>query len=83
MTGVNQDRASMTEAANDRFSRTATKHARSLHYRFWLSAEVRMAAIYVGFSSSSGNSDAVFPLLEALRTKPDVPWTAADDPKQS
>ncbi len=51
-----------------RFGRKATKHVRSLHFCFWLLAEVRMAAIFVCFTSSSGNSDAEFPLLEALRT---------------
>ncbi len=42
-----------------------------------------MAAIYVGFTSSSGNSDAEYPLLEALRTKPGVPRPVAIDPKET
>ncbi len=56
-----------------RYGRKATKHVRTLFDRLWLQAEIRMAAIYFGFTSSSGNSDAEFPLLEALRTKPGVP----------
>ena len=36
--------------------------------RLWLSATDRRIVIYVGFTSSSGNSDAEYPLLEALRT---------------
>ena len=38
--------------------------------------------MYVGFTSSFGNSDAEYPLLEALRTKPGVPWLAAFDPNR-
>ncbi len=64
-----------------RYGRIATKPVRSLHGRFWLKAEDPRTAIYVGFTSSTGNSDAEFPLLEALRTKPGVPRPVAIDPK--
>ncbi len=37
-------------------------------FRFWLQAAARHIVIYVGFTSSTGNSDAELPLLEALRT---------------
>ncbi len=57
----------------DRFGRIAEIDVRSPIFRFWLQAEIRMAAIYFGFTSSSGNSDAEFPLLEALRTHVDEP----------
>ncbi len=50
--------------------------------RFCLSATVRRIANCVGFTSSSGNLDAEYPLLEALRTKPGVPWTDAIYPKR-
>ncbi len=39
--------------------------------------------IYVRLTSSFGNWDAEFPLLEALRTHADEPWTAACDPKET
>ncbi len=47
----------------------------------WLQAAFRRIVNYVGFTSSSGSSDAEFPLLEVLRTKPGVPRPAAFDPK--
>ena len=37
--------------------------------RSWLQAALRHIVNYVRLTSSSGNSDAEFPLLEALRTK--------------
>ncbi len=66
----------------DRFGRKATKHVRTLFDRFWLQAAVQRIVIYVRLTSSSGNSDAEYPLLEALRTKPGVPRPAAFDPKR-
>ena len=39
--------------------------------------------IYVRLTSSSGNWDAEFLLLEVLRTHADEPWTAAFDPKRT
>ncbi len=69
------------EARFDRFGRKATKHVRTLLDRFWLKAADRRIVIYVRFTSSSGKSDAEFPLLEALRTKPGVPRPAAFDPQ--
>ncbi len=38
---------------------------------------------YVRLTSSSGNWDAEFLLLEVLRTHADEPWTAAFDPKRN
>ncbi len=65
-----------------RYGRKATKHVRNLLDRFWLQAADRHIVIYVGFTSNFGSSDAEFPLLEALRTKPGVPRPAAFDPKR-
>ncbi len=62
-----------------RYGRKAIKHVRTLFDRFWLQAAVRRIVIYVRLTSSSGKSDAEFPLLEALRTKPGVPRPAAFD----
>ena len=39
--------------------------------------------IYVRLTSSSGNLDAEFLLLEVLRTQLREPWTAAYDPKRT
>ncbi len=64
-----------------RFGRKATKHIRTLFDRFWLQAADRRIVIYVRLTSSSGNWDADFLLLEVLRTHADEPWTAACDPK--
>ncbi len=58
------------------------KHGTSPHFRCWLQAADRRIVIYVRLTSSSGHWDAVFPLLEALRTKPGVLRPAAFDPKQ-
>ncbi len=57
-----------TEARYVRFGRKATKHVRTLFDRFWLQAADRRIVIYVRLTSSSGNSDAEFPLLSAQRT---------------
>ncbi len=77
------DRHCSNKAHFDRLGRIATKHARSRHYRFWLRAAVRRIVIYVGLTSSSGNSDVEYPLLGALRTHVDEPLTVAPDPKQT
>ncbi len=45
--------------------------------------ETRRVANYVGFTFGSGKSDAEYPLLEALRTKPGVPRPVANDPKRN
>ncbi len=63
----------ITESPNVRYGRKATKHVRTLFDRFWLQAAVRPIVIYFGFTSSSGNSDPEYPLLEALRTHVDEP----------
>ncbi len=55
------------------FGRIATKHVRTLLDRLWLQAAVRRIVIYVRLTFSSGNSDAEFLLLEALRTHGDEP----------
>ncbi len=65
------------------FGRKAIKRDRSPNFCLWLQAADRRIVIYVRLTSSSGNSDAEFPLLEALRTKPGVPRPAAFDPKQT
>ncbi len=49
--------------------------------RFWLTAAVRHITNYFGFTSSTGNSNAEFPLLIEQRTLADGPRTAAFDPK--
>ncbi len=61
-------RAHTSAVPNFRLGRKATKHVRTLFDRFWLQAEIRMAAFYVGLTSSSGHSAAEFPLLIAQRT---------------
>ncbi len=68
MTASGYNRAHTTEARFVRLGRKATKHVRTLFDRFWLQAAVRRIVIYFGFTSSSGNSDPKYPLLEALRT---------------
>ncbi len=73
----------MTDALNVGLGRKAIKRDRSPHFCLWLQAAVRCIVIYVGFTSSTGNSDAEFPLLEALRTDADEPWAAASDPKET
>ncbi len=69
------------EAHFDRFGRLAAERVRSLLDRFWLQAAVRRIVIYVGFRSSTGNSEVEFPFLIAQRTHADDPWPAAYDPK--
>ncbi len=71
------------EAHFDRFGRKAIKRDRSQNFCLWLQAEDPRTANFVGFASSFGHSDAEFPLLDALRTKPGVPRPAAIDPKET
>ncbi len=80
---VGHRRTFTTEAPSFRFGRKATKHVRTLFDRLWLQAVGRRIAIYVGFTSSTGNSDAEFPFLIAHRTHADEPWKVAYDPKRS
>ncbi len=82
MTGMDQERACGTRTLKVRYGRIATKRDRSPNFCFWLQAADRHIVIYVGFTSNFGSSDAKFPLLEALRTKPGVPRPAAFDPKR-
>ncbi len=58
ISGLGHERVDTIGALNFCFGRKATKHVRTLLDRFWLQAEIRIAAIYVGFTSSSGHSDA-------------------------
>ncbi len=58
MTASGHNQAHTIEARFVRFGRKATKHVRTLFDRFWLQAEVPIAAIFVGFTFSSGHSDA-------------------------
>ncbi len=80
---MNDNLPSTADAWTVHFGRKVTKHVRTLFDRCWLQAKVRRIAIYVRLTFSSGNSDAEFPLLEVLRTKPGVPRPAAMDPKQT
>ncbi len=63
MTGMDQERACGTRTLKVRYGRIATKHARSLHYRFWLQAAERLAANYVGFTPSTGNVSQASPAI--------------------
>ncbi len=83
MDGSGHDRADLTKAPFDRYGRIAIKRDRVPHFRLWLQAAVRSIVIYVRLTSSSGNLDAEFPLLEALRTKLGVPRPVAIDPKRN
>ncbi len=50
------ERPYTTDAPNDRLGRKAIKRDRSPNFCLWLQAEVRIAAIYFGFTSSTGHS---------------------------
>ena len=63
-------------------ARLEKKHEIEKYVACWLQAAERRIVIYFGFTSSSGNWDAEFPLLEVLRTHADEPWAAAYDPKR-
>ncbi len=83
MIGISQELAYMTDAPYFRCGRKATKHVRTPFFCFWLQAADWRIVIYVRLTSSSGNWDAEFLLLEVLRTKPGVPRPAAIDPKRN